>query len=251
MTEMRMVVGLGNPGLRYVGSRHNMGFEVIDILAEAFGINVNKRKFGARLGSVDLEDKKNIRKRLEKFYRKVEISPSVEKEYMEMTRDYESAKRKYNEIHNKLLTAKVAKGMEETQRGERFTITEPAQLPQKPYKPNGVAIILIGFILALGAGVGLAAALEFVGRVQKRRAVVFLISDFLAPQARHAMAVCGRRHDLIAVRITDPREERNVAEPYNTWVQYPGIELLLEFQQSMKKYPSVPVGAPDSYHPPN
>ena len=51
------------------------------------------------------------------------------------------------------------------------------------------------------------AALEFVGRVQKRRAVVFLISDFLAPDARHAMAVCGRRHDLIAVNITDPREE--------------------------------------------
>ena len=51
------------------------------------------------------------------------------------------------------------------------------------------------------------AALEFVGRVQKRRAVVFLISDFIAPEARHAMAVCGRRHDLIAVNVTDPREE--------------------------------------------
>ena len=51
------------------------------------------------------------------------------------------------------------------------------------------------------------AALEFVGRVQKRRAVVFLISDFIAPDARRAMAVCGKRHDLIAVNITDPREE--------------------------------------------
>ncbi len=50
-------------------------------------------------------------------------------------------------------------------------------------------------------------ALQFVGRVQKRRAVVFLISDFIAPSARHAMAVCGRRHDLIAVNVTDPREE--------------------------------------------
>ena len=53
----------------------------------------------------------------------------------------------------------------------------------------------------------LATALEFVGRVQKRRAVVFLISDFIAPDARGAMAVCGRRHDLIAVNVTDPREE--------------------------------------------
>ena len=50
--------------------------------------------------------------------------------------------------------------MEQTQRGERFTIAEPAQLPEKPYKPNRVAIVLLGFVLALGAGVGLAAAQE-------------------------------------------------------------------------------------------
>jgi len=52
----------------------------------------------------------------------------------------------------------------------------------------------------------LAAGLEFVSRVQKRRAVVFLISDFLAPEARQALAVCRQRHDLIAVTVGDPRE---------------------------------------------
>jgi arylsulfatase len=49
--------------------------------------------------------------------------------------------------------------------------------------------------------------------------------------------------------ITDPREERTVAEPYNTWVQYPVMKLLVDFQQSMKQYPNVPLGAPDSYRP--
>ena len=50
------------------------------------------------------------------------------------------------------------------------------------------------------------AALEFVNRVQKRKAVVFLISDFLAPDAQHALAVTGRRHDLVAVTVADPCE---------------------------------------------
>ena len=50
--------------------------------------------------------------------------------------------------------------MEESQRGERFTIIDPAQLPEKPFKPNRIAIILISFVLALGAGVGLAAVQE-------------------------------------------------------------------------------------------
>ena len=52
----------------------------------------------------------------------------------------------------------------------------------------------------------LESALEFLSKVQKRRAVAFMLSDFLAPQARHAMAVCNKRHDLIAITVTDPRE---------------------------------------------
>jgi uncharacterized protein (DUF58 family) len=53
----------------------------------------------------------------------------------------------------------------------------------------------------------LAVALDYLNRVQKRRAVVFLMSDFLAPSARHTMTVANRRHDLIAVSVTDPREQ--------------------------------------------
>ncbi len=50
--------------------------------------------------------------------------------------------------------------------------------------------------------------------------------------------------------ITDPREERQVAEPNNNWVQYPFMKVLVHFQQSVKRYPNVPLGAPDAYMPP-
>ncbi len=53
----------------------------------------------------------------------------------------------------------------------------------------------------------LAAVLDYLNRVQKRRAVVFLISDFQAPEARHAMAVANQHHDLVAVTVGDPREQ--------------------------------------------
>ena len=58
------------------------------------------------------------------------------------------------------MEAKISQGMEDTQRGERFTIIDPAQLPEKPYKPNRMIIILLGFVLAFGAGVALCAAQE-------------------------------------------------------------------------------------------
>lgn len=60
MVETEMVVGLGNPGSEYIGTRHNTGFKVIDALAETLGIEVRKRKFGARFGSGEFADKKLI-----------------------------------------------------------------------------------------------------------------------------------------------------------------------------------------------
>jgi uncharacterized protein (DUF58 family) len=53
----------------------------------------------------------------------------------------------------------------------------------------------------------LGAALDFLNHVQKRRAVVFLVSDFLGPSARRTLAVTRQRHDLTAITVSDPREQ--------------------------------------------
>ena len=60
MAELKMVVGLGNPGEEYVGTRHNTGFRVIDSLAETLGVDMRKKKFGACFGQGEFEDKKLI-----------------------------------------------------------------------------------------------------------------------------------------------------------------------------------------------
>jgi uncharacterized protein (DUF58 family) len=59
-------------------------------------------------------------------------------------------------------------------------------------------------------GTDLAAALEFAGRVLARRAVVFLVSDFRDRGYERALNTINRKHDCIAVSITDPREEQLV-----------------------------------------
>jgi uncharacterized protein (DUF58 family) len=65
-----------------------------------------------------------------------------------------------------------------------------------------------------GRGTDIAGALEYLVRVVRRRAVVFVVSDFLGDGYEKALAVAGRRHDTIAIRMSDPREHQLPAVGY-------------------------------------
>ncbi len=57
-----------------------------------------------------------------------------------------------------------------------------------------------------GTGTDIAAALEYLNRIIRRKAVVFLVSDFLSAGYEKALRVASKRHDLVAIPVTDPRE---------------------------------------------
>jgi polysaccharide chain length determinant protein (PEP-CTERM system associated) len=97
----------------------------------------------------------------EKYRKLIEATPRVEEGYRVMLNERDNQLRKYNELMQKHMEAQVSQGLEKGQQGERFTVVEPALLPEKPIKPNRLAIAFIGIVLGIGAGVGSVALLEF------------------------------------------------------------------------------------------
>lgn len=57
---MYLIVGLGNPEPEYSKTRHNMGFNTINMLSEEYKININKTKFKGLYGTGEIEGEKVI-----------------------------------------------------------------------------------------------------------------------------------------------------------------------------------------------
>lgn len=58
-----------------------------------------------------------------------------------------------------------------------------------------------------GRGTNIPEALHFLNGVTKRKAVAFLVSDFMEADHEIPLRIANKRHDIIAVSVTDPREE--------------------------------------------
>lgn len=50
MLQLKMIIGLGNPGPQYQNNRHNIGFQCVDLLARRHNIDLNKAQMQARTG---------------------------------------------------------------------------------------------------------------------------------------------------------------------------------------------------------
>lgn len=135
------------------------------------GVVVNKKnpaylQTKARLESIDsnIKSLKKSRLNIEQQIAQLDIriiqTPQVERGLDALARDYDNTKRKYQEIKNKQLQAELAMSLEEDQKGERFTLLEPPLFPDKPVKPNRPKIFLLGLILSLISGIGVAGVAE-------------------------------------------------------------------------------------------
>jgi len=101
-----------------------------------------------------------MQERVSIYRKRIEETPRVEGDYLALVSQRNALQGKYNDLTAKYQEAKVAQELEREQKGERFSLIEPARLPETPTKPNRLAIVLVGAVLSVGVGTCFAAVRE-------------------------------------------------------------------------------------------
>jgi succinoglycan biosynthesis transport protein ExoP len=148
---------------------------------------------------------------IREYERRVEETFTNEQNLLNLSRDYETSQRNYQNLLDKRLHAKLAENLEKRQKGEQFRILDPANLPQNPFKPDRRKIVLLGSLVSLGLGVGVLILKEHLMPSYRKP------EDFHGNVSLPVLATIPRHH-LPATgqhRLSDlPQADSPIAEQY-------------------------------------
>jgi uncharacterized protein involved in exopolysaccharide biosynthesis len=114
----------------------------------------------------------DLRRQIKILEDRIARTPQVERGLEAIMRDFENTKSKYQEMIAKQSRAELSKSLEEEQKGERFTLLEPPLLPDRPVKPNRPKLYMLGLILSMVSGIGVAGLAESLdGGIRGARAL--------------------------------------------------------------------------------
>jgi len=95
------------------------------------------------------------------LYETLRSTARVGREYNELSADHQNARALYTDLVHKYSAACISQGMEEEQLGETFRVVEAPFRPEKPIRPNRLAIVVVGMILGAGLAFGCASLVDF------------------------------------------------------------------------------------------
>jgi uncharacterized protein involved in exopolysaccharide biosynthesis len=165
--EMQGIYGPNHPEIKAI--KREIAIlepEVSRLMTEAVKIKISEEKpdnpayinLVTQINAIKMEleaievDKKQMLQEINRFQRRIEKAPFVEKELNALMRELDSAKAKYADISNKLMEARISGELEGKQQADRVSIASSAYLPSKPFKPNRLLILMLGFVSAFVIG---------------------------------------------------------------------------------------------------
>jgi uncharacterized protein involved in exopolysaccharide biosynthesis len=161
-----------------------------------------------RLELIDKEMKQlkaeqnHIQSQILAYQAKVDATPLREEQLVELNRNYETSKQHYQALLDKSFSANVAADLEQNQKAERFRVLDPAQVPEKPVKPNRKRLIPASGLFAFGFSIFCVIAKDLLNPAIKTEVEL----KSLVPAGVRVMGLIPR------IEITaDARRERRIA----------------------------------------
>lgn len=109
-----------------------------------------------------------IRKQISDFEKRVEVTPTSEQRQRDLLRDYNSSLQNYQALLEKKMNARLAENLEKRQKGARFRVIDPANMPESPQMPNKPLVVFLGVFGGAAAGAALVFLFEFVNPAFRR-----------------------------------------------------------------------------------
>lgn len=92
---------------------------------------------------------------------RIQSSPQVQEQFKELTRNYQTAQKFYDDLLTKMNESKMATDLQQRQQGEQFRVMDQPNLPEEPIFPKRKVFAGMGFAIGLGLGVLLVGLLEY------------------------------------------------------------------------------------------
>lgn len=108
-------------------------------------------------------DERRLKAEMGSVQGRIDRLPLREQEMAQVMRDFQVSQNNYQGLLGKKLAADMATDLERRQKAERFTIVDPARIPQAPFAPNRKMMYMLGF----GAGLALGIAAAFGNEMRK------------------------------------------------------------------------------------
>ena len=126
-------------------------------------------------------------------------TPEVEQGLRQISFDYESASKEYDDVRSKLQQAELAENLESEQMAERFVLLEPPTVPVSPDRPNRLKFLALAILLALGGGLGVAFVAEMLdNRVQDPQILTALMGERPLAVLPYIERAHERRYQILA-----------------------------------------------------
>jgi len=122
-------------------------------------VNLDVARAQARISAAEArikslaDQKQQILVKIAEYEAQIIETPQIERGLVTVMRDHDNARKKYEEIRTKEMSAKISESLEQENKAERFVLLESPLMPEKPVRPNRKKVVAMGFLLApVGAG---------------------------------------------------------------------------------------------------